>query len=68
MTNPNRVIANMSKRPWTLIHGYYNELEARQHAARLTAEGKRARVTSYKYGSRKSPRRGWNVWTESSDV
>jgi hypothetical protein len=67
MTNPNRVIANMSKRPWTLIHGYYSRPEAMEHAARLKAEGKKVRVTSYKYGSRKSPRRGWNVWLESDD-
>ena len=67
MSKPNRVVANMSKNPWTLIHGYYVQHEAEAHAERLRAEGKDVRVTSLKYGSRKAPKRGWNVWTTTEE-
>lgn len=62
MSKPNRVITNMSKNPWTLdsTHQQQSAAEAREMA--LEDEGKQARITSYKYGSRKAPRRAWNVW------
>jgi len=63
MSKPNRIIANLSKRPW-MLHGVFsNRGTAQETAERLRAEGNKVRITSYKYGSRKEPRRGWNVWT-----
>ncbi|MFN9112563.1 MAG: hypothetical protein ACK5XN_21055 [Bacteroidota bacterium] len=62
MTNPNRVLANMSKNPWTLVQTFTTRPEAAAKAEELKALGEKVRVTSYKYGSYDNPRRSWNVW------
>ena len=62
MSNPNRTLANMSKNPWILQKTWTFSSEAHAHADQLKAGGRKARVTSYKYGSRDNPRRAYNVW------
>lgn len=63
MSNPNRVLANMSKNPWHIVGGYRTHSEAEAAAAQLQAEGKKTRITSYRYGPRKAPKIGFNLWT-----
>ena len=64
MSNPNRVLANMPKNPWHIVGGYRTRSEAEAAAAQLqTEDGKKTRITSYRYGPRKAPKIGWNLWT-----
>jgi len=64
MSNPNRVFANMSKNPWYIVGGYKTHSEAEAIAIQLQVEdGKKTRITSYRYGSRKDPKVGYNLWT-----
>jgi hypothetical protein len=63
MSNPNRVLANMSKNPWHIVNGFRSLGEAEAEAKKLKAEGKKTRITSYRYGPRKAPKIGFNLWT-----
>ena len=64
MSNPNRVLANMSKNPWHIVGGYKTLSEAEAAAAQMREEdGKKTRITSYRYGPRNAPKMGFNLWT-----
>ena len=64
MSNPNRVFANMSKKPWHIVGGYKTHSEAEAAAVQLRLEdGKTTRITSYRFGPRKAPKIGFNLWT-----
>lgn len=61
MSKPNRVVANMSKNPWTPVHASRDRTEVQKVADTMTSEGKKVRVTSCKCGPR-GPK-GWKQWT-----
>lgn len=62
MANPNRVFANMPKRPFDLVGTFDRESEAEAMRDRIKAEGFDSKVTAYRYGSRQRPSRAYNVW------
>jgi hypothetical protein len=62
MAKPNRVFANMPKRPFELVATMDNMFAAEDKRDELKAQGFDAKVTSYVYGSRRRPSRAYNVW------
>ena len=63
MSKPKPFFATLSKNPWQIVGGYYTRSEAEAAAAQLQAEdGKKTRITSYRYGPRKARKNGFNVW------
>lgn len=64
MANPNRTVAAWRNRKWVCTK--HADAKTQWEAEAVAVEWKKAgcvrvRVTSYKYGSRQDPRRGWQV-------
>ncbi|ATS92143.1 hypothetical protein HMSP1_3 [Sinorhizobium phage HMSP1-Susan] len=61
MSNPNRVVANMAKRPFECVR-QSDQATCERMAAELAAQGFDVKVTSARVGSFKKPQRVWRVW------
>jgi hypothetical protein len=62
MAKPNRVFANLPKRPFDPVQQFRKETDAEELANKLKEEGFDTKITRMKLGPKKKPIFMYNVW------